>query len=90
VLQFFHGPLVASGGHHTTYSGPCYLMRINASTNGSIGSVTKTPASSSPTSYGSMTATLNSYTLHAAVDASTASSTTNYNAFMATGWTTPS
>ena len=90
VLQFFHGPLVASGGHHTTYSGPCYLMRINASTNGSIGSVTKTPASSSPTSYGSMTATLNSYTLHAAVDASTASSTVNYNAFMATGWTTPS
>mgnify|MGYP006052771369 FL=1 len=90
VLQFFHGPLVASGGHHTTYSGPCYLMRINGSTNGTIGSVTKTPASSSPTSYGNMTATLNSYTLHAAVDASTASSTVNYNAFMATGWTTPS
>ena len=90
VLQFCHGPLVASGGHHTTYSGPLYLMRINASTNGAIGSVTKTPASSSPTSYGSMTATLNSYTLHAAVDASTASSTTNYDAFMATGWTDPS
>ncbi|MTV64691.1 hypothetical protein, partial [Streptococcus pneumoniae] len=37
-----------------------------------------------------MTATLNTYTLHAAVDASTASSTVNYNAFLATGWTTPS
>lgn len=90
VQQFIHGPLVANGGHHTTYSGPAYLMRMNASTLGTIGSVTKTPATSSPTSYGSLAATLMSYTIHGAIDTTVASSLALTNAALATGWTAPS
>lgn len=86
VLQFLHGPLVASGAQHVTYSGPVQLMRINAGTNGAIGSVTKTPATTSPASLGSMTAALTGYTLRDTVDASVASAALN----LTSGWTSPS
>jgi hypothetical protein len=89
VLDFKHGPLVASAAHHVTYSGECYLLRLNAGVLGTIGAVTKTPATNVPVSFGAMAASLSSYTLHAAVDASTASSTVAYDAFMASGWTDP-
>lgn len=89
VLDFKHGPLVASAAHHVTYSGECYLLRLNAGVLGTIGAVTKTPATNVPVSFGAMAASLSSYTLHAAVTAPTASSTVNYDAFLASGWTDP-
>lgn len=90
VLAFLQGPLVASGANHVTYSGGVYLLRTNASTLGSIGSVTKTPATTSPASLASMSVALTSYTLHSTVDASTASSKTLSDAACAVGWTAPS
>ena len=46
VLRYKHGPMVRSGAHHFDYSGIQYLMRMRASTLGTIGSVTKTPGAS--------------------------------------------
>lgn len=90
VLAFLQGPLVASSANHVTYSGGVYNLRTNASTLGSIGSVTKTPATTSPASLASMTVALTSYTLHTTVDAPTASSKTLTDAALLTGWTAPS
>lgn len=90
VLQFLQGPLVASAAHHVTYSGSVYVMRTNASTLGSIGSVTKTPATTSPASLGGLAVSLTSYTLHAQIDAITASSLVLTTAALAGGWTAPS
>lgn len=86
VLNFLHGPLVASASHHCDYGGPCYIMRVRASVDGSIGSVTKTPATTSPASVGDLAVSLESYTLHAQVDLSTASAALN----LTSGWTAPS
>ncbi len=90
VLAFLQGPLVASSANHVTYSGGCYDLRTNASTNGAIGSVTKTPASTSPASLATMSASLTSYTLHAQIDSATASSVGLTTAALAGGWTAPS
>lgn len=85
VLQFLHGPLVSSGAHHVTYSGPAYFMRLRASLPGSIGTVTKTPATTSPSSVGDLATSLSSYTLHAQVDTVTAASALN----LTSGWSAP-
>ena len=90
VLAWKQGPLVASGAHHVTYSGGLLLMRTNASTNGSIGSVTKTPSPDAPTSLASMTTSLTSYSLHDQIDSVTASSLPLTTAALAAGWTAPS
>lgn len=76
------GPLVRSGAHHADYSGPLYLMRCRASTAGTTSSVTKVASASYPTSAGSLTLSLQSYTLHASAAAGAALNLT-------TGWTTP-
>lgn len=90
VLAWKQGPLVASGAHHVTYSGGLLLLRTNASTNGSIGSVTKTPSPDAPTSLASMTTSLTSYSLHDQIDSVTASSLALTTAALAAGWTAPS
>jgi hypothetical protein len=90
VLQFLQGPLVASSANHVTYSGGVYDLRTNASTLGTIGSVTKTPGPNSPASLAAMTVALTSYDLHADIDASTASTKAATDAALAGGWTAPS
>lgn len=86
VLQFLHGPLVACGAHHVTYSGSTYLMRLNASVPGSVSSVTKTPATTSPASLGSLAVSLTSDSLHGQISTATAASALN----ITSGWIAPS
>jgi hypothetical protein len=76
------GPLVRSGAHHADYSGPLYLMRCRASTAGTTSSVTKVVSPTYPTSAGSLSLSLQSYTLHASAAAGAALNLT-------TGWTAP-
>lgn len=77
ALRFRHGPLVRSAAPHVDYSGVCYMMRCRASTNGAIGSATKTPGADVVASAGSLSLSLMSYSLHtqvadgAALDVST-------------------
>jgi hypothetical protein len=47
VGQFSHGPLVAQGSHHVTYSRAAYVMRGVASVDGEISEVTATKAGGS-------------------------------------------
>ena len=86
VLQFLHGPLVASGAYHVDYGSGCYLMRTNASVDGTIGSVSKILSTTAIASAGTMTVALTSYTIHATIDALVAASALN----VTTGWVEPS
>lgn len=84
VLRYLHGPLVRSGAHHADYSQAGYLMRVRASTVGTIGSVTKTPGSGVAASLTTLTLTTKAAeTLHAQAAAGAPLSLT-------TGWTAPS
>lgn len=90
VLRHLHGPLVFSGSHHLTYGGgDVYLMRIRASQNGSIGSVSKLPAAALPGSRGSLSAALSSYTLHGTIDTVAAAATGTFATAAASGWIAP-
>lgn len=82
VLRFKHGPLVRSSAHHADKSSPFYMMRVRASVPGSIGSVTKAPATTGPLSLGSLSLALPTFTLHATAAAGAALNLT-------TGWSAP-
>lgn len=76
---FGTGPAVAPGAYHLKYAGPYYHIRTPTSTNGTIGAVTKTAAT---TSTGTMAVALSVYSLHAQMAAGAALD-------VRTGFTTP-
>lgn len=80
VINFNHGPLVAECSHHVTYSQPCVMVRCGASTPGTNGAVTKTPAASS---LGTVALSATSTTLHATVVSQGQAEN------ITTGWITP-
>jgi hypothetical protein len=82
VLRFKHGPLVRSSAHHADKSSPFYMMRVRASVPGSIGAVTKAPATTGPLSLGSLSLALPTFTLHATAAAGAALNLTS-------GWSAP-
>src|SRR6185295_16191960 len=64
VAAMHAGPLVTGASHHLQRAGQLWTVRTATSNNGTIGAVTKNPAG---TSTGTMTATLSSFVLHAAI-----------------------